>query len=365
MKKLLISLACIFAAVSLSAQQFDYNVGIRYGFINSEYTASHNLFEESRTFNRANLTAEAGIRFDQNKTTHLLRGGLAYGKDLGISLEDQLDKQLLAYYQIDRKTRWGNLSAAMGIFPRTFSEGSYHEAIFSKEHCFTDLAFEGMMLKYREKGFYAEIGLDWFGKYGQSSRERFQILSAGHWKMFDSFYLGWDACLYHFACSEVFKNVVDNMFAHPYIMFSPKTEMQKLSISAGWMQKYDWDRAYPDDKIFHGGFTANVSLKKWNFGLDDNFFFGQDLMPNYIGSNKNKFYKTDLYFGNRFYHTQIDGFSIYNQAEFYYEPSLGDWAKLRISLIAHIGNPTGEFGFFRGWQQLLTVVVDLDSIRRK
>ena len=366
MKKFLLPVIFILSALTARAQQFDYNVGVQYGFINSEYSSSKNLFEESGTFNRANLTAEAGMRFDQKAgLTHTVRGGLVFGKELGLSIEDQLDKQFLAYYRIDKKTLWGNLSAAMGIFPRNFSEGKYHEAIFSKEHCFTDTAFEGMMIKYREKGFYGELGLDWFGKYGTGSRERFQILSAGKWTMFGDFSLGWDACIYHFACSEELSNVVDNMFAHPYVLYEPATSLQKFSVSAGWMQKYDWDRACPDEKKFNGGLTANLKIGHWNVGLDNELFFGQDLMPNFIESNDGVFYKTDLYFGNRFYHTQIEGFSLYNRAEIFYEPSIGDWIKLRISAIFHIGNPTGEFGFFRGWQQLLTVAVDLDSLRRK
>lgn len=352
---------CCFAAHS---QEFDYNAGFGYHFDNAEYSQSHNLFQPSGTVHLADFYAEGGFSFDSGRNMkHKVLVGFDVAKNMGEQSDDNLNKELLLSYQMDVKTLWGSFSAVFGCFPRTFSEGEYCDALFGRDIYYTDRNFEGIFLKYREKGFYSEIGLDWMGMYGPDRRERFQIMSAGKWKMSDWLWFGWDASMYHFAGSEVFRNVVDNMMVHPYLQISPDVSMQKFSLSAGWIQKYDRDRSVEGSASFHGGALINLGLKNWNVGVENDFYFGQDLMPLFAGSNNGVKYGTDLYFGNRFYHTQIEGFSIYDRAEIYYEPSITSWLDFRVSAIFNVGNPTQEFSFFRGWQQMLSLRVNLEKIR--
>ena len=363
MKKVLTIIALMASASPLFAQKFDWNVGIDYNFINSEYTPSKNLFEKSGTLNLANFRAEVGFVFDKEKNTkHTVRGGTFYSKDMGTSF-NEINKEWLFYYQLDKKTTWGNFSAIFGSFPASFSEGDYCEVIKSAENKAIDVAYEGMFFKYKEKAFFAELGLDWFSKYGTNRRERFQILTAGSWSITDWLQLGWDASMYHFATSTTLKNVVDNVLAHPYIKYAPQTGFDKLSISAGWIQKYDWDRQYPDQKFFNGGALAVVEVERWGVGIKNDFFFGQDMMPNFIHDDNYIIYGTDLYQGNIFYHTQISGFSFYNKLDVYYSTSIGGRVKIKAGAMAHFGNPTERFSFFRGWQQYASVTVNLDKFR--
>lgn len=361
MKKILLLCAALSFGPALAAQTFDYDIDFGYIFDNAEHTPSKGLFVPSGTLHLADLQARAGLSFNQGKTTHRLLAGFDVAANMGERTEQRYAPELLLSYRTDVKTLWGNFSAIFGVFPRTFSEGRYNEALFSRETYFTDRNFEGMFFKYKENGLYVELGLDWMGMYGQSTRERFQIMSAGSYRLADWLSFGWDASIYHFACSEKLKNVVDNMMAHAYLGFTPSIGFKKSELSVGWIQKYDWDRAIDGSQIFNGGALASLSLGNWGFGIQNDFYFGQDLMPLFIGSYDKVYYKTDLYFGNRFYHTQIEGFSFYDMAEAYYESILSSRINLRVSFIFHIGNPTSEFPAFRGWQQMLTLRVNLDG----
>lgn len=363
MKNLAFTLICLMLPLLCYGQTFDYNFGLDYHFVNSEYAKSHNYFEKSGTLNLVNFTTEAGFSFKSDKGfKHIVRGGTVISKDMGAGF-NEIAKDWLLYYMFYGKTTWGNFSAAFGSFPSSFSEGDYCEAIISREHKAQDVSYEGIFLKYRESAFFAEIGLDWFSKYSETRRERFQILTSGDWKMLDWLHLGWDASMYHFSVSEVFRNVVDNILVHPYLKFRPSTLFQELYASAGWIQKYDWDRQYPDQKIFNGGALLTFEIRNWGFGIKDNFYFGNDLMPNYIHDEDYVIYGTDLYKGNLFLHTQIQGYSFYNNTEIYYSAKLGGRVELKAGAVFHIGNPTDAFGLYRGCQQFATVKVNLDQFR--
>lgn len=363
MKKVVVSIVSLILPMLCQGQSFEYNFGLDYHFINSEYSKSHNYFEKSGTLNLANFTAEAGFRFKSDKRfNHIVRAGAVFSKEMGTEY-DEIGKNALLYYRFDAKTTWGKFSAVFGSFPTSFSEGEYCEALLSREYKARDVAYEGMFFKYREPSFYAELGLDWFSKYDKVRRERFQILTAGDWKIVDWLHFGWDAGIYHFSVSETFANVVDNMLAHPYLKFKPSVSLQELYLSAGWIQKYDWDRQYPDQQLFNGGALATFEIRNWGFGVRNSFFFGKDLMPNYIHDELYVIYGTDLYKGNLFYHTQIQGYSLYNSTEISYSAKLGGRVEFKAGAIFHIGNPTDAFGLFRGCQQFAEVKVNLDQFR--
>ena len=363
MKNVVSTLSLLLLASLCWGQSFEYNIGVDYNFINSEYSKSHNYFEKSGTLNLVNFTSELGFSFKSDKgSKHAVRGGSVLLKDMGTSFEE-IGKDWLLYYRFDKKMLWGNFSAVFGSFPSSFSEGDYCEPVMSREQKAIDAVYEGMFFKYKESAFYAELGLDWFSKYGNTRRERFQILSAGDWAMLDCLHFGWDASIYHFSVSEMYRNVVDNMLVHPYVKYKPDVPLQELYASAGWIQKYDWDRQFPDQKIFNGGALATFEVRNWGFGIKDNFYFGNDLMPNYIKDYDYVIYGTDLYKGNLFYHTQINGYSFYNSTEIYYSAKLGGRVELKAGAIIHIGNPTDAFGLYRGCQQFASVKVCLDQFR--
>lgn len=364
MKKALTIL--LFASLSFAAkaQNFDYNIGFNYLFDNTEYSKwSHNLFEPSRTLHLADFHAEFGFTMQNGNVKHGIYGGYDISREMGYqSTQSPTEKEFLAYYKADVEFAKGNFSSIFGVFPRTFSEGEYNEAVYSKTNYFTDRNFEGMFLKYRNPSIYAEMGLDWFGKKDMFSRERFQIMSYGDYAPLNWLHLGWDFVMYHFATSEKFTNVCDNVMLHPFVSYTPQFGLQKSSLTAGWIQKYDRDRSTPY-KIFNGGALLNLKVKNWDFGFENDFFFGKDMMPNYMGINNGTYYQNDLYFGNKFYHTQIAGYSFYDRIELYYEPAITAGMKVRVSSVFHLGNPTSQFGTLRGFQQTMAVIIDLNEIR--
>ena len=56
MKNVVSTLSLLLLASLCWGQSFEYNIGVDYNFINSEYSKSHNYFEKSGTLNLVNFT---------------------------------------------------------------------------------------------------------------------------------------------------------------------------------------------------------------------------------------------------------------------------------------------------------------------
>lgn len=380
MKKVTILLLCLglvlpvlpvsaFPADSLNRPKvkFLYDVDFEYRFDNAEYDHSKGYYEPSSTLHGLRLKPGVGLRVDQGKILHTLYASLSFYHDFGTPGFDikKLINEVNIYYRLDTRLGNGDFSGIAGWFPRSFMEGDYIGAFFSTRNLFTDNSLEGVFFKYRMPNLYAELGLDWLGLRSGESRERFRVISAGEYKFPYGLSACWAAHLFHFACSETADNVVDNSMVHLYAKWAPTSPLQQLDVTLGVIASYQWDRAVRDSRTFPFGFQSDQTARMWNAGLRNSFYYGQDLMPFYGVSDYGAPYARDLYFGEIFYHTHINGFSFYDRIEAFYEPHIFPWLDLKLAIVCHFGNPTRYYSAFRGWQQIFGLRFNLDKLLRK
>ena len=140
---------------------------------------------------------------------------------------------------------------------------------------------------------------------------------------------------------------------------------QELNGDLGPIVGYQRDRSAPNSTIFPWGIIANQNLRLFNAGIANTFYYGEDLMLYYGVVYNGVQYGSDLYFGERFYHTHIRGTSFYDRLEAFYEPRIAPWLDLRVSLVFHMGNPTTAFPAFRGWQQVFSLKFNLEKLLNK
>lgn len=362
MKRTLISLTIALSCISAHAQKFDYDVDFQYLFNNGSYQASRNIFEVTGTLNSAVLTPWLGLRVDQfGEISHSLMFGVDLRKDLGFKTPLDNSTEILFYYNLKAELGDGVFSSMLGSFPRSFSEGYYDNAFFSDIDLFNDRFYDGISLKYKSKKFYAELVADLMSAKQKTERFKFQALSAGTLTIWGPLSFGWSGRFHIFGESLDAPNSVLSAMANLYLKFSPRIGMDRFDITAGWIQTYQHDLAF-GDVAMPGGAAVVLNLNKWGIGLDNNFYFGEDLMPFYSYSFNDYVYGSGLYPAKAFYHTKIDGFSFYDRAELYYSHDIASWINIKLAFDFHLGNPTSIIGFFRGWQQVLSVKFDLGAL---
>lgn len=361
MKRLFAALPLLLSfCVLASAQKLDYDVNFTYLFDNFEFAPSSDAWEKSCTINAARLTPQLGFRFDgKDGCTHSLMVGLDVMKNMGEQLPtSELFHEALFYYNAVLNTSKGVFEGSLGTFSKAFSEAHYSDLFFSDRSRFYDNNYEGLMMKWRSDRLYAELGCDWMGMYGVTRRERFQILTAGEWKFSKLLSLGWDAVFYHYAGSVATPGVVDNSMVNPYLKldFATVTGMQKLFVSAGPVLSYQRDRVLDGPVRSPGGIEATISAAKWNLGIQNTTYVGDDLMIYY---NQ---YGSELYSGSALYHTKEDNTSSYDKLELYWQPRISDFVSLRLSSVFHFGMYLPEV--YLGSQQAFTLIFSLDALRR-
>ena len=366
MKKQILLLALLLACTGAYAQRFEYNVRLDYLFNNGTYDASHELFEANKTIHGLVFTPTVGVSVRQfNNISHRAMFGIDVIKEFGTGVPHQdMFKEIVYFYNLEARLKnGGKLSAIAGCFPTSFLENGFTQATFSDEIAFRDRNFEGFAVKYRDRSFYADLAFDTFSRRGAETRENMQLLTTGEWEFLRTFSLGWTAHALSFGPSDKLNNTVYNVQGYAYVKWVPKTVLQKLSLSAGWVQGFQKDMAVADEKFLPGGVMSIQEFGHWGFGVHNTLYFGQDLMPLYAHNYNKVRYGSDLFFGKMFYHTQISGYSLYDRVELYWEPRIAEWVSVRVAAVAHLGNPTDQFGFFRGWQQVVSVKFDLEPLR--
>ena len=373
MKK--IATAILFLGICLAAkgQKFDYNVDFDYIFGNYEYDASGRSYHDSYTLHAARLTPEAGLLIPQNKNVfHRLRVGADFvhnmGEGAGVA---NLLKELIVYYNLD--ARLGNgatLVANAGCFPRRYLENDSYRCIFIDDNIlYQDSNLEGVFVKYsRSKRIRAEFALDWSGMLGNASsplrRERFQILSDGSWRFAGDFSLSWTGSFYHYACSPACPNVVDNHVLYPRLEWKPFTWMDVFSLSAGGIFTYQCDRAVSMTPSLPMGLCLEQTVGKWGLSLRNRLYMGDDLMPFFESSYNGQPYGRSLYFADMAFHTRCSTPSWVDWLSLRYEPRITKWLRAGAEISFQIGDNSQYSGtVFRGWQQSLRLVLDLDPLR--
>lgn len=330
-------------------------------FLSTYYAKEGLLPIESGTDHAMVLTPSIGFSIYQGPSVHhRLNLGLDLLRNMGAGpLNWQVIDELTFHY--DGHVRLGNgamFEGILGVFPHHYREGEYGDAFFDSFLLFNDRNMDGILLKYKARKFYAELGADWMGRKDGTRRERFMIISAGNWQPLDWLDMGWSGTFYHYASSEVVHGVVDNDLLEPYVRvdLGEKIGFQDLSFKLGGLFSYQWDRVAEASQSFPMGFETVSVARKWNVYLANTTYAGDNLQYLYHHTDAGGImYGTDLYFGDPFYQCRF-----FDVVEVGWEPDINDYMSLNINFQFDFSD-----GGFLGWKQQLCLIFDLDRIRHK
>lgn len=360
-----------------------YDLDFEYYFDNRENETSDSYYSPSMTINSVRLTPTAGIEIAQrNNLNHRLMLGIDIQKNMGESPTGDYDKSLrnwdlfkeiTLYYRLRWRNEKNILTGYAGMFPRHFCGEKYSTAFISDSLRFFDNNLEGIMLQLeRPKAFY-EIGCDWCGMYGSKRREKFAIFSYGEGSLLPWLSAGWTFYGIHYANSEEYRGVVDNNLAQLFLRFdfTGRTGFQDLSTKISFLQGAHQDRKSDNGFIFPNGFEHELSIRRWNVGIDNRFYFGANLMPFYdnIEPSGHKF-GTGLYQNDPHYRihrsplVESNKYGGYDRLEAYYQPKIASFLDLKVAVVLHFAgdfNKPSDFGF-AGWQQKFSLLFNLDKL---
>lgn len=343
---------------------FAYDLDFEMNFDNREFYKSS--FSNSMTIFGARLTPSVGLEVLQDDgTRHRVMTGIDVMKDFGDSVAvKNMFKELTIYYNMEKRFGSNVFEMYAGIFPRKSLDGRWGQEFFSDSLTFYDNNLEGLLLKLKRPKAYFELGADWMGLTGEYRRERFMIFSSGHGEVLPYTSLGYSFYVYHYAGSRKVRGVVDNILINPYISvdLDEPTGLQKLSLTAGWIQALQNDRKNIGRYVFPGGGEVDVEVRHWNLGVRNRMYIGRDLMPLYnrhdIGGFK--YGSNSLYLGDPFYRVNDRGESAvgtYDRLEFFYAPKIGNCLSISIKAILHFN------GFhYSGFQQMVGVKFNLQEL---
>lgn len=303
MKRYLLMLAAVFAALGADAQELVVGAGFETRFDNREY--SGNTYDRSQTLFSARLTPRVGVEWSGHNR-------LIFGVDL-LQNFGQNDRFLseakpLMYYRFKNE----HVKAAAGIFDRRELDGDYPLAMVSDSMKFYENRISGLMGQYRSsrrEDTFVELSLDWVGIKSGHSRERFRILSAGRYSFGRCFYFGYAFSLFHFANSDFDDDVADNMMLVPNIgtKFSALFDFE---IEAGAILAPQRLRMLGKGWTTPKGGELRFKMSWHGIMLENRLYAGQGLMPCY------GVYGGELYAGERFYSTDR---TVYNRTELGYK----------------------------------------------
>lgn len=344
-----------------------YDLDFEMKFDNREFYRSR--FSRSMTIFGASLAPSIGVQISQGEgVSHRLMVGMDLMKEFGDSLVGRdLLNEVILYYNLEKKSGKNEFSMYAGVFPRRKLEGRWGEEFFSDSLTFYDSNLEGLLLQLRRPKAFFELGADWMGMTGEFRRERFMIFSSGEGEILPMLNLGYSFYVYHYAGSRQVRGVVDNILLNPYasIDLSRPLGVQKLKLTAGWIQALQNDRKNIGSYLFPGGCELDLEAGHWNLGIRNRLYVGRDLMPLYNSRDAGGFKYGDgsLYLGDPFFRVNDrgeGGVGTYDRLEFFYAPKVGKYLSINISAILHFN----EF-HYSGFQQMVGIRFNIDEIIKR
>lgn len=345
MRRFLILLTTVLCCLTsgVQAQRLVVGAGFETYFDNREY--SGNEFDVSKTLFSARLTPRIGVQWGG-------RNRLVFAVDMLQNFGDNerflSEVRPLMYYAYEAE----RVKAMAGIFERRELQlDGYPLAMMSDEMRFYDNRIQGFMGRYmsaRRKGSFVEMSFDWCGMRGETSRERFRLMSAGRYTA-EWFRFGYALSMYHFSVSDAGGGVSDNLMAYPYvgarfnayfdfdIEFGAIVAPQRIrQLEQGW-------------KAPAGG-QLKVGISRWGVQLENTLWCGDGLMPYW------SLYGSEFYAGERFWSTTK---GVYNRTKIGYGRSFfGDTLEVEAFLLVHYDG-TGT-----GTSQQIKLSVDLEKMFR-
>ena len=369
--------------------KLEYNIDFQYFLDYRDFNVSENIFAMSNIYHIARFSPSIIFRYDQDsKFTHRAILGVDLTKNLGeVPTEEEnysasehsqglrnynLFKDIFFYYQLRAKAGNGMIDFYAGIHPRSALGGDYARAVLADDLIYYDPNIEGLTIKYTAPKFSAEITGDYLGRRGLDRLGAVMALSAGAWQPYRWLSAGWSGAFTHVMGNYFASCNVDNAVFNPYVKLDAASflHMQEFSVKAGPIATFQFDHYIEGETPhFPMGFEGVLNIRHWNIGIEDTYYFGEDLMTymngDYASVSRNATYASTLYSGQTFYFTRRSVPTWYNRAEIYYAPSLNDILKIRFSGVGHFVTPAGEIGPFIGWQAKASVMFNLDAFRTR
>ena len=340
-KTITIFLLLLFTFSACAQHKIRFSLDTQYLFDNHEFDASGGEIIPSETFHFVRFTPGICWEFSGSEDwSHSLNLGLDLIKDAGSTVPfGKILHEAPLYINSCFNQGDTQFTAIFGVYPRRLVEGWYSELILSEETAQSDFNLEGTLLKYSEGSVSAELGMDWMGKYGYDTKERFQIFSAGCWRLTDMLSLGWCGSFYHYAGSVTAPGVVDNHIIQPYALFdfSSILPVIRLSIRISAFYSYQKDRVRDDLRMLKG-YEMELKAQWKSFYFLNTASLSDDMLPFYYDTDTaGNVYGDNLYRGSKFY----SGF--YDRVELGWAPRLSRKASLKLSVRLHY-NPSGYLG---------------------
>ncbi len=249
------------------------------------------------------------------------------------------------------------LKFVAGIFHNTeMSIDSYSTAFYSETSRYANNQVSGVLAQYRSGESFVEMACNWNGEYSESSREKFEVLSAGRHYL-GKFYYGYNYMMYHYAGSmdENEDSVVDIQKINPCVGVRLGNNEFKTNIRLGGIFTSQRDRSYGNSWEAPMMGELGVLLNYKGFSFDQRLYLGDNINPFFYGHTLENGYEMvygrDLYPNESFFRTES---GIYNRAAFTYDRTMmSDKLNLRAEVVTHYDG----YGF--GTQYILRVKVDL------
>lgn len=356
LKKLLSLLfAVLMAGGGLRAQELLVGVDFDNRFDNREYAG--NEFNVPQTLFSARLTPFVGIEWmEKNRLVvgvEMLRNFGQYNAPRDPFMSDV---KPLMYYRF----KTPNVQADAGIFDRGELMGDYSAAFFSDSTRFYHNRLSGFLGRYvstERPGTYIELALDWEGMFSAESREMFRILSAGRYTTRPGFYVGYALSLFHFAGSELNRNVTDNLLLNPHLGWKFNAFFD-FDIRGGLLAAPQRGRSVDNYWRLPCGGQLDIAISRWGVKLENNLYLGQNLQPlrGYVSNPETgaTYAAEGLYAGESFYATTKH---VYNRTWIGYDRRFfHDTLHVEAGMIFHYD------GTGMGTQQVVQLSVNLQRL---
>lgn len=356
LKKLLSLLfAVLMAGGGLRAQELLIGVDFDNRFDNREYAG--NEFNVPQTLFSARLTPFVGIEWmEKNRLVvgvEMLRNFGQYNAPRDPFMSDV---KPLMYYRF----KTPNVQADAGIFDRGELMGDYSAAFFSDSTRFYHNRLSGFLGRYvstERPGTYIELAIDWEGMFSAESREMFRLLSAGRYSTRSGFYVGYALSLFHFAGSELNRNVTDNLLLNPHLGWAFNAFFD-FDIRGGLLAAPQRGRSVDNYWRLPCGGQLDITISRWGVKLENNLYLGQNLQPlrGYIANAETgaTYAAEGLYAGESFYATTKH---VYNRTWLGYDRRFfHDTLHVEAGMVFHYD------GTGMGTQQVVQLSVNLQRL---
>lgn len=366
---------------SARTPKLDYDVEFHYYMDYGDYRYGGEVFNDTQLINRGRLTPSATLSTSRDRgTTHRLVLGMDVIKNMGeypLSYaqfrESEMDsrlantglfKELIFHYNLEKVFRNGTFNLHAGVFPRSVRQGEYNRTMFSDSDYSFDPNVDGISIKYDGKVTFLELGFDRTGYKGYDRHESYLAYTAGAIAPLKWAKLGWAGTFRHVGAAKFYSGNSECFIFNPYLKFDAGQYlgMDALSLKAGAVVSYQKDRFLEQDPKFPVGFEAVADARFHGLGIENTYYYGDNMMPLYANDSKYpESIAALLYKGDLMYNSHRGYATFYDRLEIYCQPQLGQGVSLRASAIANFVKPNEAIPSLAGWHAKVSILFDLQK----